>query len=402
LLVKLHARILGIMMALGAASAAAQGGWERINPPDDAAVDWLTQDASGIITVTGGGGTFHTSDAGKTWTGGNDSAFPVTMKLNGAEVSATTRYSFDADANGDLYTVQGFVLNAPAFKLGLTLFKSTDHGATWNSVIDSLPGGANGYDTKLYIAPNGNFHLLFSTVSSELNALMVSKDKGRHWEAAGGLKFYSLFAIAPDGRLYAVGGKAGASRQTLYRSTNDGATFDSLYFPGADFHAIAANRKGAVAVSLGNAAAAVLPPGESVFKKAAFVLGAGPSSALAITPDDKVLLGVQSNGIQLCDSALESTTSMNAGLGVDTGSAPHLLRYDAQENLYLLVGRNLYVMRAKPSAAGPRGRGDGRLRGPAAPEEFDLEGRRIRASRPAATWLAPAPTGRRSGSAAGN
>ncbi len=362
--------------------------WEKINPPNDVAIDFLVVDANDIVSVFGGGGTWWSSDAGKHWTGGSSLTNPVTMKVAGGDVTGMDRDgSIQCDGNGDLYVVQAYMITKPSVKLGKSLFKSTDHGSNWTSVVDSLDGIGWAIPTSLRIAADGNMYMLYSTLGAAMNTLQISKDKGKTWTKTGDLIIYGQFTSDPDGVLWAEGGKAKVAYQTLYRSKDKGASWDSVFRLGTGAHGIDAGIKGGVAVTLDAMNVAAMLPGESSVKVTDAQSGAGFALACALTPGGGVVIGAQWMGVKISDKGMTAFSSINGGLGKDTSKVTRALKYDSKGNLYMHAAQDLWIRRGNGAAIRPMA--SMRPRTAETRNAYDLKGRRLASRR--AAWRAWVP-----------
>lgn len=117
-----------------------------------------------------------------------------------------------------------------------TLYKSTDSGATWQSIALTLPTINSGTDnryTLLRCSSNGGVVVVASreAVTSPTKNIQVSIDGGLTWDQHT-LGFYTSSAIwniscSSDGSVIAVGMTQGE----VYTSTDGGETFDYEYIP---------------------------------------------------------------------------------------------------------------------------------------------------------------------------
>ena len=119
--------------------------------------------------------------------------------------------------NGDLW-LAGVLPNG--------IYRSTDDGATWSSLI-SPPAGQTGV-TGIDVALNGDLWL----AGSSPDDIYRSTDDGATWSSGGisapsGQTIVTGIAVAPNGDLWL----AGSSPDGIYRSTDDGATWSSLISP---------------------------------------------------------------------------------------------------------------------------------------------------------------------------
>jgi hypothetical protein len=394
-----HPMIAAFFLAGPPAVPALAQSWEKINPPGFATADFMAIDANDLVTVSGAGGVFFSADAGRTWTGGGAAANPVTYSQGGETVGGMAREGLlQADANGDLYAVTGYLAAKPTTRLGKTLFKSADHGFTWTAVVDSLPGVSVSISTNFFVAGDGNMYLLTNTpTAAAFSLLYLSKDSGKTWMKTGDLKYLWNFAADPDGRLYATGSKGAAIEQVLYHSEDQGATWDPLYtVPGnSTVHAIDASRKDGVVVALNGMKVAALLPGETAVKEGDGESGAGFATACVLTPDGGVILGAAQMGIKVSENGVDAFTTLNAGLGKDTASVPKLFKYDSKGNLYMLASQDLFILRRPGTALRPAVAPLPTLPSAFAGQGRDLSGRRSGGTQAARMWRAPKTKGNR-------
>lgn len=359
--------------------------WEKINPSGVVAIDWLAVDGKDIVHIAGGGGMYWSADQGKTWTGGNAITAPVKIQYKGADATGNTRYAYVAHPDGDLFTLQIVIQGG---KLVLTVFQSTDHGFNWANTMDTLPMSSPYATVNMLCAPNGHLLLFIANPGVLLNNLFVSSDKGKTWEKKGDLINHSACAVDPESMLYCAGYKAGGKKIALWRSKNDGADWDSLYADNGITY-IGANQKGSVAVTTSAGVAAKFA-GDAGFKEGGSSV-ASAATAIAVTPDNSVLLGAGYVGIQKLGKTLDAPAKLNGGLGTDTAATPRSFTYDSKGNLYLRTGQNIYLMRGTGS---PVRRIAARTRKAALGAERDLEGRKVETARPARIWKVESPATR--------
>jgi photosystem II stability/assembly factor-like uncharacterized protein len=166
-----------------------------------------------------------------------------------------TRSTDHGDHWDSLNTLQAQNVTAVAFNSGGHIFlglesnailRSTDNGATWSSRGESsIPAGLTIRD----LAINSRGELFASTFrgtgGSAMPALYRSADSGVTWEKVFDSVGIALLAIGPRDEIYF---SSGASGSPLYRSSDDGASFDMINnHPGAfedTFNALAVDELG--------------------------------------------------------------------------------------------------------------------------------------------------------------
>ena len=249
----------------------------NINPDDKAAVFSLAMDASGTIYAgLSRYGVLVSEDNGDSWKlyseglnkGGPRSSYAILASGNnifkgtlesGVYISSNKGKSWQPSNNGiplDLITsrmvsVSQLVQNENAVYAltDLGVRYSTDKGKTWNKPahngIDRL-----GYMVSLAVSKTN----LFTGIGTSQKGVFLSTDNGNNWKAAGldGKAVYSLFA-APSGVLY-----AGAEGE-VFRTADNGKTWTAI--------------------------------GSGLPKKIVYALG--------MTPDGKLLAGINRTGIYL-------------------------------------------------------------------------------------------------------
>jgi photosystem II stability/assembly factor-like uncharacterized protein len=143
-------------------------------------------------------------DAGATWQ-------PVAHNLSGTDIHG---FAMSPNDPHRLY----------AFVVGHGVFASADGGKTWQPVGGQVPG-----DVHALASAGGNPETLYA--GSMRAGVLRSTDGGRSWAAAnGGLGTGGVMALAVDPvdpRTIYAGAGAG-----LYKSTDSGATWSKLPYPG--------------------------------------------------------------------------------------------------------------------------------------------------------------------------
>lgn len=109
---------------------------------------------------------------------------------------------------------------------GRGVFRSVDGGATWSAT------GRDSATSQVAVGPNGR--ILAS--NPQAGSLHISRDNGATWTMTERFGSYWALAIAGDGTLYA------GERFGLYRSTDDGATWQRTSVRGQWIGALATDR----------------------------------------------------------------------------------------------------------------------------------------------------------------
>lgn len=123
--------------------------------------------------------------------------------------------------------IHGFAMNPDdanrlyAFVVGRGVFASSDGGRAWQPLAGRLPGDV------MTLAVGNNPEVLYA--ASMRSGVMVSADGGQGWKPASSLSGM-VTALAADAR---NGATAYAGTETgLYKTTDRGATWSKLPFPG--------------------------------------------------------------------------------------------------------------------------------------------------------------------------
>lgn len=154
------------------------------------------------------------SDGGASWR-------PVSHNLPGTDIHGFTMSPEDPNR---LF----------ALVVGHGLYRSADGGRTWMGVTEDLPN-----DVMALGSAGGNPDVLYA--GSMRSGVLRSADGGQHWApGSDGLNMRGAMALAVDPSV----------RQTVYaglqgglaKSTDDGATWRLLPFPGRDVVALAVSR----------------------------------------------------------------------------------------------------------------------------------------------------------------
>jgi hypothetical protein len=372
-----------ILLALCLAPADALGTWKKITPKD------YTFNGSGEEFSVGYGGHLYltgrytfsyrrSDDGGASW-----KAFtPVFTAVSGMRVGPIVPLP-----TGELFQYIMYETDEGAHR-NTGLFRSLDQGLTWNALIDSIPGN---YGEPILTAGYGGDDLYLvsamgdDTADTRRRSLWVSTDKGLHWTRAADFDEIIRMAASPEDDIYVTGTRSG-KYAALYASRNAGVTWDSVYSRGGTGlpRSLAANRKSSALLGMSDNGFAMALPGGGVISRMFSNGEFGGITACAITADYRAVIACDRQGVYFTDTAFNDFTAVNAGMGADSGSVK-LLQYDAEGNLYAHAGADLYVLPA--AHVGLAGKARPGLK-PAAKAGWDrdLQGRKIRASRPALIW----------------
>ena len=159
------------------------------------------------LAGTAGGGIWKTTDAGATWKN-------TTADLPNL---ATTTLAQSASSPAIVYagTGEGY-LNVGGIR-GDGLFKSTDHGETWQAVSSTSGNGGFSYVNSISIHPQNPNNLIVATNSG----IFVSHDGGLSWQQTFSGRAQSLVANPQNPQTLYLG----VNGMGVYRSTDRGKTW---------------------------------------------------------------------------------------------------------------------------------------------------------------------------------
>lgn len=350
--------------------------WEPIRPPGTYTYYSFTVDAAGVITLIGDGGTYWSVDQGRKWTGESPSQFTkstVVFNYNGksAQAAGSVHLSggqdFVAAANGDLYCV---ATNAGT----LAVYRSSDHGFTWNNTMDSLPELATvrlGTSETLLCVPDGTLYMFIPNAGNTGRDLFTSTDQGKTWQKKNGLKLIDACVADSASQVYCTGNQTGSFLSVnLFKSTDTGSTWTDI-----DTNSLilaTANQPDRIA-RVGFHQLDAKFPGDATFRIATLGFEVPNGSDLVIMPTDEILVGT-SKGIARVNKGLDAYQNMNAGLKNDSLITSCKFQYDLQGNLYLRANAGLYVMRNSNSSIRPILQSHNRT---SLQNLFDLNGRKV-------------------------
>lgn len=204
--------------------------WERTNGPEGVAVSFLTNTDGIIYAGTEVNGVYISTDDGINWIARNTgienygiSSIISSQGLilagtygNGVFRSSDGGVSWTAPSNGNNLFITSLVFNDPYIYAGaasLGLYRSSDNGVTWSQVISGL------YVDEMCVSGNKLF-------VSEYGYTYATTDHGANWDLIEELEGAAVFSYHCDGSNIYVG-----SRNKIYRSTNNGATFTTINIP---------------------------------------------------------------------------------------------------------------------------------------------------------------------------
>ncbi len=123
------------------------------------------------------------------------------------------------------------------------LYKSTDDGTTWTKINTGTSGSSNGFDQAMRVTKNvlsGTFYIAGYDYSGGNYKIFRSTNSGSTWtkSATNGL-YVSQMVTASNGDVYVL------SSSQIYKSTDDGVTFNTFATPdAANVYSLAAKSNG--------------------------------------------------------------------------------------------------------------------------------------------------------------
>jgi len=142
-------------------------------------------------------------------------AAPGTARANG-RMPASVNIHFAPNNDQDVY-----------LQVTFGLLESHDGGATWRWVCEEAIGYSGTYDPDYDVSPT---KALFATT---FDGLMVRRDGCVFQATSLGADFISSVTIGPDGAVYAGAANASPPDSKIYKSTDDGVTFNPTGTTGA-------------------------------------------------------------------------------------------------------------------------------------------------------------------------
>jgi photosystem II stability/assembly factor-like uncharacterized protein len=218
----------------------------------------IDKDSNNVIYAAGvTGGVFKSLDAGSTWKKvctnpvANQNACALTQSADGSIYYGTGEAAFF-----NYYSLKGSGYAAPAYA-GQGVFKSTDHGATFQPLTSTKPNGANTAwsDVSALAADPTDANRIYA---GNDNTLMISKDGGVTWTAAGGglpTGYYCKdIKMTKDGNTIYVVLAKGYNSHYIYRSYDKGTTWTR----------IASSTTSGISTSAASIVLAIAPSNESI------------------------------------------------------------------------------------------------------------------------------------------
>lgn len=321
--------------------------WERVKIPASAHLTFSIDPKDGII-LSGDDNSYWSPDQGKTWTSIKNN----TVSYNGQDYSDAKKGSYVSfplnsnettiDPDGDLFSIGYVITPASTF---YTVFRSTDHGMSWNNTIDTLPIGLRNKPTthKILSAPNGVLYMILRNPGATANDILyISRDKGKGWEKRGDMYRFIECVADSDSQIYCIANKTNSLfGSALYRSRDSGSTWDSVYESTSN---LAVNQRKCIAGGSGHNVIASFSNGDT-FLKTTFTWLLD-FQGLIIAPDDGIIIATGAQkGIVKLSKAMDTWLPLNAGLGLDSAVTPSKFQYDSQGNLYVGYVSTLYVLR---------------------------------------------------------
>jgi photosystem II stability/assembly factor-like uncharacterized protein len=262
---------LGIMKSI-------DGGltWNKITPPgmDGCSVSAIQIDPENhnIITASTGrganywGNVWRSTDAGATW----NIALPLQASWAGLACGAK-----DANGNRSYYTAAYYAFDQFGNDLGVQLYRSSDRGATWQSMTAPFPYRGNGTEVKVAASPNfpGTLYLTLD-FDQQVGSIWKSVNYGASWQnvtnnfiSNPGYAQYAWSQSYYDDHIEVGTGQdaQGRTQDVIYvglidlvRSTDGGQTWASLGGPTYTSNAILHNDQHSLMINPANAKEALV------------------------------------------------------------------------------------------------------------------------------------------------
>lgn len=210
------------------------------------------------------------------------------------------------------------------------LFKSTDNGNSWNQVWN-YSGGLN----DLFIDANNNIYIGLNFFDGK-GGVYKSSDGGQTWTNIFPLHA-NVYAIikALDGALLLAGYDAGLAK--IYRSTNEGASWDTYSFPinftATDF---AINDQGTIFLS--TAGYGIYRSTDNGLTWNATGQMTGPDISCLFINGNNIYAGTRGYWVYRSTDSGNNFSLINSGMGQDK----YVLSLGASKSGYLFAGMDYY------------------------------------------------------------
>jgi hypothetical protein len=358
------------------------------------------------VVIYLGGKTCFSSDGGDTWSKGTK---PVVNYNGKAELlGGVTSTTVQALPDGDLIGVGHVGIPQVIGPYFWTVFLSTDHGLTWNNTLDSLPIHWELTPLMQCIsAPNGNLFLFTRAPLQKTQNIFVSKDKGKTWIHREIQGWLGSCEADPESQIVCEGSLTSDSTSVLFKSPDNGETWNGLYFPRPLSYlnttlSLTAAQKGLIALLFvgsttethGNVYGLTLmdynhsTPLYSTMTLKNLDQLFHNTWALTMGPDENLYLKDDRSFVIRINKGLDQTEVLNAG--AESAMAPEKMKFDTKGNLFAFNGFKLYRL-------GPAGNGikmnERRIHPPQKAALFDVKGRALRRERHPGTVITVAGPG---------
>lgn len=310
--------------------------WQRINAMAGRSIQAIDFASTGVAWVGAGDGVWSSSDDGQTWTrhelgiGANQNVQAVTVAASDPAII----WVGIADALG----------SQP-----VTVMRSTDAGATWNSRTPPLPSALTGSAVALDPADPDIVAVAFTGFPGG-GAIWVSEDGGSTWaDRSSGLPAYGMNALHLAGDRLLVGGGQlfGSQYFGLYVSDDLGATWTALHdasWPLPVVTGIAVDPADPDVILATTDGAGV---NRSVDGGASWETGAGDTGNLSLRAvnfvpgsSDEVLLGATSLGVFVSSDGGDAYTASSTGIAEFSLFSVHANPLDPDDIAVAFQGNN--------------------------------------------------------------